>query len=77
MICGPPDRVAEAMTVLGRRNLLGQVLDFRSGFHTSALLPALPLLRDHIDRFPLRGRHADLVGHHLRPCPTTWRPPAR
>lgn len=54
VICGPPDRVAEAMAVLGRRNILGQVLDFRSGFHTSALLPAIDLLRGFIDEFPLR-----------------------
>ena len=60
VICGPPDRVAEAMGVLGGRNLLGQVLDFRSGFHTSALLPALPHLRDHIDRFPLQARHTPI-----------------
>ena len=48
------------MGVLGGRNLLGQVLDFRSGFHTSALLPALPHLRDHIDRFPLQARHTPI-----------------
>ncbi|MBV8931055.1 MAG: polyketide synthase dehydratase domain-containing protein, partial [Kutzneria sp.] len=44
VVCGPPDGVAELVTAFRKRNVISQVLPFRSGFHT-------PMFRPYLDPF--------------------------
>ncbi|MEU0373995.1 beta-ketoacyl synthase N-terminal-like domain-containing protein [Streptomyces sp. NPDC006283] len=53
MVCGLPGPVDELMRWFRARNVLGQVLPFRSGFHTPMLAPYLAPIRQAIERFTL------------------------
>ena len=47
VICGRPDQVDRALGLLSTRGVLGQVMPFRSGFHTPALKPCIDAGREH------------------------------
>jgi len=53
IVCGPPGQVEEVVRVLREQNVFGQVLPFRSGFHTPMLEPFLGSLREKIARTPM------------------------
>ena len=48
IVCGPPGEVDELVRMFRDRNVFGQVLPFRSGFHTPMLAPFLGPLREKI-----------------------------
>ncbi|WP_432156745.1 beta-ketoacyl synthase N-terminal-like domain-containing protein [Streptomyces sp. bgisy153] len=54
MVCGPDAAVAEFVRAFRARGVLGQVLPFRSGFHTPMLAPYLGPLREAAAGFRLR-----------------------
>ncbi|MFS8098536.1 acyltransferase domain-containing protein [Lentzea alba] len=54
IICGPPAEVDEVVRELRDRNVFGQVLPFRSGFHTPMLEPYLGGLTQKAGRTPMR-----------------------
>ncbi|WP_232794052.1 type I polyketide synthase [Pseudofrankia saprophytica] len=54
VVCGPPAAIADLAGRLRRKNVVVQVLPFRSGFHTPMLRPHLPALRARTDRLRLR-----------------------
>lgn len=54
IVCGPEDSVSELLRVLRARNVLCQVLPFRSGFHTPMLEPYLDPILDAAECFELR-----------------------
>ncbi|MCM3926224.1 acyltransferase domain-containing protein, partial [Frankia sp. AiPs1] len=54
VVCGPPARIAELARGLRRRNVVVQILPFRSGFHTPMLRPYLAGLRERTQRMPIR-----------------------
>ncbi|MEU9128522.1 beta-ketoacyl synthase N-terminal-like domain-containing protein [Kitasatospora sp. NPDC048540] len=53
IVCGPEEPVAELVRRFRARGVLGQVLPFRSGFHTPMLGPYLGPIRQAADRFEL------------------------
>ncbi|WP_280716856.1 type I polyketide synthase [Kitasatospora sp. MAP5-34] len=53
IVCGPQGPVAELVHWFRARGVLGQVLPFRSGFHTPMLAPYLDPIRRAADRFEL------------------------
>ncbi|MEU6081378.1 beta-ketoacyl synthase N-terminal-like domain-containing protein [Streptomyces sp. NPDC047108] len=53
MVCGPPDAVDELVRWFRARRVVGQVLPFRSGFHTPMLAPYLEPIRQASERFDL------------------------
>jgi acyl transferase domain-containing protein/phosphopantetheinyl transferase len=53
MVCGPEDAVGALVTTMRGRGVLGQVLPFRSGFHTPMLAPYLGPIRDAAGRYTL------------------------
>jgi malonyl CoA-acyl carrier protein transacylase len=53
VICGPSGIVDHALAQLREANILGYKLDFRSGFHTPAIAPALDVFRAHGDSLPV------------------------
>lgn len=53
IVCGPAAAVAELVGWLRAHNVLGQVLPFRSGFHTPMLEPYLSPIREAAARFRL------------------------
>jgi acyl transferase domain-containing protein/phosphopantetheinyl transferase (holo-ACP synthase) len=53
IVCGPEAPVAELVRRFRARGVLGQVLPFRSGFHTPMLGPYLDPIRQAADRFEL------------------------
>lgn len=53
MVCGPEDAVGELVTRLRGQGVLGQVLPFRSGFHTPMLAPYLGPIREAAERYTL------------------------
>ncbi|EIV91427.1 type I polyketide synthase, partial [Frankia sp. QA3] len=54
VVCGPPARIAELARGLRRRNVVVQILPFRSGFHTPMLRPYLAGLRERTQRMRIR-----------------------
>ncbi|WP_438484774.1 beta-ketoacyl synthase N-terminal-like domain-containing protein [Streptomyces sp. S186] len=54
MVCGPPDQVEGLVRHFRERGVIGQVLPFRSGFHTPMLAPYLDQIRHYADLFELR-----------------------
>jgi acyl transferase domain-containing protein/phosphopantetheinyl transferase len=57
VVCGTEAAVQQALDRLGEQRVLGQVLPFRSGFHSPLLEPYLaPALRD-VERVPLADPH--------------------
>ncbi|MFI0959995.1 beta-ketoacyl synthase N-terminal-like domain-containing protein [Streptomyces sp. NPDC021080] len=55
MVCGPDGAVEEFVRSFRARGVLGQVLPFRSGFHTPMLAPYLGPIRRAAQRFRLRA----------------------
>jgi acyl transferase domain-containing protein/phosphopantetheinyl transferase len=53
MVCGPEDAVEALVTAMRGRGVLGQVLPFRSGFHTPMLAPYLGPIRAAAERYTL------------------------
>jgi acyl transferase domain-containing protein/phosphopantetheinyl transferase len=53
IVCGPAAAVAELVGRFRGQNVLGQVLPFRSGFHTPMLEPYLSPIREAAERFRL------------------------
>ncbi|MFE2297490.1 beta-ketoacyl synthase N-terminal-like domain-containing protein [Streptomyces sp. NPDC059445] len=53
MVCGPDDAVEDFIRSFRARGVLGQVLPFRSGFHTPMLAPYLGPIREAAQRFRL------------------------
>ncbi len=53
IVCGPQQPVTELVHWFRARGVLGQVLPFRSGFHTPMLAPYLDPIRQAADRFEL------------------------
>ncbi|MEY9838148.1 beta-ketoacyl synthase N-terminal-like domain-containing protein [Streptacidiphilus sp. EB103A] len=53
IVCGPEEPVAELVRWFRTRGVLGQVLPFRSGFHTPMLGPYLEPIREAAERFEL------------------------
>ncbi|MFE4696290.1 beta-ketoacyl synthase N-terminal-like domain-containing protein [Streptomyces sp. NPDC056738] len=53
MVCGPDDAVEDFIRSFRARGVLGQVLPFRSGFHTPMLAPYLGPIREAARRFRL------------------------
>lgn len=53
MVCGPDAAVADFVRAFRARGVLGQVLPFRSGFHTPMLAPYLGPIRQAAQRFRL------------------------
>ncbi|MFJ3792824.1 beta-ketoacyl synthase N-terminal-like domain-containing protein [Kitasatospora sp. NPDC090091] len=53
IVCGPEEPVAELVRRFRARGVLGQVLPFRSGFHTPMLAPYLAPIRQAAERFRL------------------------
>ncbi|MCG6500580.1 beta-ketoacyl synthase, partial [Kitasatospora sp. A2-31] len=53
IVCGPEGLVAELVRGFRARGVLGQVLPFRSGFHTPMLAPYLAPIRQAAERFRL------------------------
>ncbi|MEU6971839.1 beta-ketoacyl synthase N-terminal-like domain-containing protein [Kitasatospora aureofaciens] len=53
IVCGPEEPVAELVRHFRARGVLGQVLPFRSGFHTPMLAPYLAPIREAAERFRL------------------------
>ncbi|MBB4909421.1 beta-ketoacyl synthase N-terminal-like domain-containing protein [Actinophytocola algeriensis] len=53
MVCGPQDAVEALVTTLRGRGVLGQVLPFRSGFHTPMLAPYVGPIRAAAERYTL------------------------
>ncbi|MFJ1704979.1 beta-ketoacyl synthase N-terminal-like domain-containing protein [Kitasatospora sp. NPDC088346] len=53
IVCGPEEPVAELVRRFRALGVLGQVLPFRSGFHTPMLGPYLDPIRQAADRFEL------------------------
>ncbi|MGW2786875.1 beta-ketoacyl synthase N-terminal-like domain-containing protein [Streptomyces populi] len=53
MVCGPDDAVEDFVRSFRTRGVLGQVLPFRSGFHTPMLAPYLGPIRQAARRFRL------------------------
>ncbi|GAA2829254.1 beta-ketoacyl synthase N-terminal-like domain-containing protein [Kitasatospora sp. CM 4170] len=53
IVCGPGEPVAELVRRYRARGVLGQVLPFRSGFHTPMLAPYLAPIRQAAERFRL------------------------
>ncbi|MEU7041741.1 beta-ketoacyl synthase N-terminal-like domain-containing protein [Streptomyces varsoviensis] len=54
MICGPHDAVTAVVLRLRARGVVGQVLPFRSGFHTPMLAPYLAPIRAAAEAYTLR-----------------------
>ncbi|MBL7494010.1 acyltransferase domain-containing protein [Frankia sp. AgB1.9] len=54
VVCGPPAAVADLAAALRRKNIVVQIMPFRSGFHTPMLRPHLAALRARTDRLQLR-----------------------
>ncbi|MGH3767607.1 MAG: 4'-phosphopantetheinyl transferase superfamily protein [Pseudonocardiaceae bacterium] len=54
MICGVEAAVAEVLSRLHPAGIIGQVLPFRSGFHTPMLIPYLPRILDTFRSVPVR-----------------------
>ncbi|MBH1937602.1 polyketide synthase dehydratase domain-containing protein [Streptomyces sp. AV19] len=54
MVCGPPGQVEELVRDFRARHVIGQVLPFRSGFHTPMLAPYLGRIRHYAGQFELR-----------------------
>nr|WP_078890088.1 type I polyketide synthase [Streptomyces sp. NBRC 110468] len=57
MVCGPEAAVEEFVRAFRARGVLGQVLPFRSGFHTPMLEPHLGPIKEAADRFRLCPPH--------------------
>ncbi|MFJ9714488.1 beta-ketoacyl synthase N-terminal-like domain-containing protein [Streptomyces sp. NPDC101213] len=57
MVCGPDAAVGEFVRDFRARGVLGQVLPFRSGFHTPMLAPHLGPIREAAERFRLHPPH--------------------
>nr|WP_143765833.1 type I polyketide synthase [Catenulispora acidiphila] len=55
VVCGPEGAMDELLRELRRRNVLCQVLPFRSGFHTPMLEPYLGPIVEAFERFELRA----------------------
>ncbi|GAA1939611.1 type I polyketide synthase [Kitasatospora viridis] len=55
IVCGPEQPVAELVRRFRERGVLGQVLPFRSGFHTPMLGPYLAPIRQAAERFELHA----------------------
>lgn len=53
ILCGPAEPVTELLRVMRARNIVGQILPFRSGFHTPMLRPYLAPLRSAVDSLPV------------------------
>ncbi|MFF4603474.1 type I polyketide synthase [Streptomyces sp. NPDC001339] len=53
MVCGPPDQVEGLVRHFRERGVIGQVLPFRSGFHTPMLAPYLDQIRHYAGLFEL------------------------
>ncbi|WP_235486555.1 beta-ketoacyl synthase N-terminal-like domain-containing protein [Streptomyces roseoverticillatus] len=53
MVCGPPDQVKDLVRHFRGRGVIGQVLPFRSGFHTPMLAPHLEQIRHYAGLFEL------------------------
>ncbi|ONH60032.1 beta-ketoacyl synthase [Frankia sp. CcI49] len=54
VVCGPPAAIERLADRLRRKNVVVQIMPFRSGFHTPMLLPYLPALRARTDRLRIR-----------------------
>ncbi|ADP79619.1 type I polyketide synthase [Pseudofrankia inefficax] len=54
VVAGPPAAVADLAAELRRKNIVVQIMPFRSGFHTPMLRPHLAALRARTDRLQLR-----------------------
>jgi phosphopantetheinyl transferase len=54
IVCGDQAAVTAALDRLRQHGVGGQVLPFRSGFHSPMLAPYLGPIRDSVDRLPLR-----------------------
>ncbi|GKQ38823.1 polyketide synthase [Streptomyces sp. A012304] len=57
MVCGPETAVEDFVRAFRSRGVLGQVLPFRSGFHTPMLEPHLGPIKEAAARFRLRPPH--------------------
>ncbi|MFE9621658.1 beta-ketoacyl synthase N-terminal-like domain-containing protein [Streptomyces sp. NPDC006527] len=57
MVCGPDAAVEDFVRARRARGVLGQVLPFRSGFHTPMLEPHLGPIKEAADRFRLHPPH--------------------
>ncbi|MEV6181519.1 beta-ketoacyl synthase N-terminal-like domain-containing protein [Streptomyces sp. NPDC052015] len=57
MVCGPDTAVEDFVRARRARGVLGQVLPFRSGFHTPMLEPHLGPIKEAADRFRLHPPH--------------------
>ncbi|WP_281257457.1 beta-ketoacyl synthase N-terminal-like domain-containing protein [Actinophytocola xinjiangensis] len=53
MVCGPEQAVADLVARLRGRGVLGQIMPFRSGFHTPMLAPYLDPIRHAAERLTL------------------------
>ncbi|HEV7628887.1 MAG TPA: beta-ketoacyl synthase N-terminal-like domain-containing protein [Streptomyces sp.] len=53
MICGPEEAVTDVVTRMRSRGVIGQVLPFRSGFHTPMLAPYLGPIRSAAETYTL------------------------
>ncbi|MDQ1287402.1 MAG: hypothetical protein QG622_967, partial [Actinomycetota bacterium] len=54
IVCGPPAEIADLVREQRHRNVLAQVLPFRSGFHTPRLAPYLEEIARRVDAVPIR-----------------------
>ncbi|MEU5187739.1 beta-ketoacyl synthase N-terminal-like domain-containing protein [Streptomyces klenkii] len=54
MVCGPPGQVKDLVRHFRQRGVIGQVLPFRSGFHTPMLAPYVEQIRHYAGLFELR-----------------------
>ncbi|MDQ3404732.1 MAG: polyketide synthase dehydratase domain-containing protein [Actinomycetota bacterium] len=54
IVCGPIDQVTALLADLLDERVIGQILPFRSGFHTPRLAPYLDQIQRDSDRLPLR-----------------------
>jgi hypothetical protein len=60
VICGPPERVREALDRLWAEGVLGQELPFRSGFHTPMAEAYLGPVHESFERLPIREPQTEL-----------------
>ncbi len=53
ILCGPQDEIAEVVARLREQRILHEILPFRSGFHSPALVGHVDFYRDHLARLQL------------------------
>ncbi len=53
ILCGPQEAIANVVARLREQRLLHEILPFRSGFHSPALVGHVEFYRDHLARLPL------------------------